>query len=274
MGTSETVVADFLAAIASGPAAVIDAWRTDALGTAEWVTPSFGRTVGAAVPDAIGRSWDSPAGAPAQACVDDLISARDTVFAEYTVRDDHGITGRRHAVVSFAGGKVASWRDHGDVPARTSGERSDPVAGGARGAAPRVHDGQVNEIAAEAVKEFFRLHEQHGFEGVLMAWRKFAHPQVVLWHSAEGIRGQGIDEVIAFYTRQHAKYPYSGFQGAPEVMASAGRYVAGEITYLLDRPDGDGVIRLPASFAVDVDDDGRFVSWRDYSRFWIPEPSP
>ena len=75
-------------------------------------------------------------------------------------------------------------------------------------------------------------------------------------------------------SRQHDKYPYTGFRGSPEILAAAGRYVAGEITYLLDSPDGDDVIRLPASFAVDVDDDGRFISWRDYSRFWIPDPAP
>jgi hypothetical protein len=219
------------------------------------------------------RALDGLPAGPAEAVLDDLIAAGDTVLAEYTAHDRQGRAGRRQAIVSFHGGDVTPWRDHGDVPARTSGQRSDPVAGRPRGAAPRLHDGPDNAVAAQAVRDFFRLHEEGGFSGVLEAWRTFAHPRLVLWHSAEGVRGVGSAEVLAFYSRQHAKYPYTGFRGAPEIMAAAGHYVAGGITYLLDSPDGHGVIRLPASFAVDVDDDGRFVSWRDYSRFWIPEPA-
>ena len=272
MNAAEAVVAQLLGTIPQGAAGLAGAWEAHSLAAAELVTPSFGRTAGAAVPGTLRRAWDSPGAGPAAATLDDLVSTQGTVFAEYTLRYADGSAGRRHAVVALTDGEIESWHDHGDVPARTTAEPSDPVVGGTRGPAPRVHSGRVNETAAEAVREFFRLHEQYGFEGVLMAWRKFAHPEVVLWHSAEGVRGRGIDEVVAFYSGQHEKYPYAGFKGAPETMAAIGSYVAGEITYLLDGPQSGDVITLPASFALDVDEDGRFTSWRDYSRFWIPAP--
>ena len=67
------------------------------------------------------RALDGLSAGPAEAVLDDLIAAGDTVLAEYTARDGGGRDGRRQAIVSFDGGEVTSWRDHGDVPTRTSG---------------------------------------------------------------------------------------------------------------------------------------------------------
>jgi hypothetical protein len=167
-----------------------------------------------------------------------------------------------HAVVGLHAGQDVTWRQHGDpTAARRRVELPD---------FPRVHvDGgaEVADRQQDVVRDFFARHDEIG--GVLDAWQTYASADVLLWHSAEGVRARGKDALLTFYAEQHARYRYSSVRWELHSIASRPGYTAGEITYTLTHDEHPPIV-LPASFAVDFGPDDKIRGWRNYSRWWIP----
>ncbi len=163
------------------------------------------------------------------------------------------------SVIEESAGQDAVWRQHGDPSAAT---RSVAVPTFTR---PHVNvdDHATARRQQAVVRDLLDRHDD--IAGVLDAWGRHAHDDVLLWHSAEGVRAENKTELLDFYRAQHGRSTHSGVTWDLHLIASRAGYTAGEITYTLTHDDRPTIV-LPAAFGVDFDGDDRITAWRDYSR--------
>ncbi|GGJ41132.1 hypothetical protein [Streptomyces brasiliensis] len=165
-----------------------------------------------------GRWWaPTPTGEVTMAVLDSIATG-GAALAETRYLTQHGTAlGLGHAVIDLTEGTEPA-RHHGDPGAAARGiEVPDFPRPAARTAAP----GSAARQQA-AVRDFFGMHDEIG--GVLAAWEKYADPDVLLWHSAEGVRARGREALLDFYARQHGRYAYSSVRWELHVIASRPGY--------------------------------------------------
>lgn len=214
------------------------------------------------------RWWAPTASSEVSISVLDGVAVDQVAIVETLFLSGSGLTAPPLAlclsVIEESAGQDAIWRQHGDP---TAAARSVAVP-----AFPRPHVDVDDHVAArrqqDVVRDFFALHED--IDGVLEARDRHAHADVLLWHGAEGVRAEGKANLLDFYRAQHGRFAYSGVTCDLHLIASRAGYTAGEITYTLTHDELPTIV-LPAAFGVDFDAEDRIVSWRDYSRAWIPE---
>lgn len=221
-----------------------------------------GETRGADAVAKAAAAWWAPHDNVAISVLDGLGVDDDDALIELLLLADGEVVNLAHAVVAMVAEQDTAWRQLGDPTAAARGvELPDfPRPDGTGG-----HDAALRQQAV--VRDFFERHDRIG--GVLDAWDTHADPAVLLWHSAEGVRARGKEQLLAFYTAQHGRYAYSGVTWELHRIASRAGYTAGEITYTLTHDEHPTIV-LPASFGVDFGADDKILAWRDYSRAWIP----